>query len=57
MEGVWRQEVKGRRVQVTVEPFAGPLPAWARRAAEAEAERLAAFAGGQLELGWADAEG
>ena len=55
MEGVWRQEVKGRRVQVTVEPFAGPLPAWARRAAEAEAERLAAFAGGQLELGWADA--
>ncbi|HEX7148946.1 MAG TPA: crosslink repair DNA glycosylase YcaQ family protein, partial [Actinomycetota bacterium] len=57
MEGVWRHEVKGRRVQVTVEPFAGPLPAWARRAAEAEAERLAAFAGGQLELGWADAEG
>ena len=56
MEGVWRHEVKGRRVQVTVEPFAGPLPAWARRAAEAEAERLAAFAGGQLELGWADAE-
>jgi Winged helix DNA-binding domain len=55
MEGVWRQEVKGRRVQVTVEPFAGPLPAWARRAAEAEAERLAAFAGGQLELAWAGA--
>jgi Winged helix DNA-binding domain len=55
MEGVWRQETKGRRVQVTIEPFAGPLPAWARRAAEAEAERLAAFAGGQLELGWAGA--
>ena len=55
MEGVWRQETKGRRVQVTIEPFAGPLPAWARRAAEAEAERLAAFAGGQLELSWADA--
>ena len=43
MEGVWRQEVKGRRVLVTIEPFAGPPPAWARRAAEAEAERLAAF--------------
>ena len=55
MEGVWRQEVKGGRVQVTIEPFAGPPPAWARRAAEAEAERLAAFAGGQLELRWADA--
>jgi hypothetical protein len=55
MEGVWRQETKGRRVQVTIEPFAGQLPAWARRAAEAEAERLAAFAGGQLELRWAGA--
>lgn len=55
MEGVWRQEVKGRRVQVTIEPFAGPPAAWARRAAEAEAERLAASAGGQLELRWADA--
>jgi DNA glycosylase AlkZ-like len=55
MEGVWRQETKGRRVQVSIEPFAGPLPAWARRAAEAEAERLAAFAGGQLELRWAGA--
>jgi hypothetical protein len=55
MEGVWRQEVKGRRVQVTIEPFTGSLPARARRAAEAEAERLAAVAGGQLELAWADA--
>jgi len=54
MEGVWRHEVKGRRVQVVIEPFAGPPPAWARRAAEAEAERLAAIAGGQLELRWAD---
>ena len=33
----------------------GPPPAWARRAAEAEAERLAAFTGGELELRWADA--
>jgi hypothetical protein len=55
MDGTWRQERKGRRLLVTIEPFAGPLPAWARRAAEAEAGRLAAFAGGQLELSWADA--
>jgi hypothetical protein len=55
MEGVWRQEAKGRRVQVIIEPFAGPLPARVRRAAEAEAERLAVVAGGQLELRWADA--
>jgi Winged helix DNA-binding domain len=55
MEGIWGQEAKGRRVQVTIEPFAGPLPASVRRAAEAEAERLAGVAGGQLELRWADA--
>ena len=55
MEGVWRQEVTGRRVRVTVEPFTGSLPARARRDAEAEAERLAALAGGQLELTWAGA--
>jgi hypothetical protein len=30
-------------------------PGWVRRAAEAEAERLAAWAGGQLELRWAEA--
>jgi Winged helix DNA-binding domain len=55
MDGVWRQEARGRRLLVTIEPFAGPPPAWARRAAEAEAERLAAFGGGELELRWADA--
>jgi hypothetical protein len=55
MDGTWRQETRGRRVQVTIEPFTGPPPPWIRRAAEAEAERLAAFAGGELELRWADA--
>jgi hypothetical protein len=55
MDGVWRQETKGRRLQITIEPFAGPPPARVRRAAEAEAERLAAWSGGQLELRWADA--
>ena len=49
MEGVWRHEVKGRRVEVTIEPFA-KVPGWARRAAAEEAERLAAFLGGALEL-------
>ena len=55
MEGIWRQEAKGKRVQVTIEPFTGSLPARTRRAAETEAERLAAFAGGELELRWTDA--
>jgi hypothetical protein len=32
-----------------------PPPARARRAAEAEAERLAAFSGGELELSWVGA--
>jgi hypothetical protein len=54
MDGTWRQEAKGRRLLVTIEPFTGPPPAWARRATEAEAERLAAFTGGELELRWAD---
>jgi Winged helix DNA-binding domain len=54
MDGVWRQEAKGGRLRVTIEPFAGPPPARVRRAAEAEAERLAAWSGGQLELRWAD---
>jgi hypothetical protein len=38
MDGTWRQERKGRRLLVTIEPFAGPLPAWS---------------GGELELSWA----
>jgi hypothetical protein len=53
MDGTWRHERKGPRLLVTIEPFAGPLPAWARRAAAAEAERLAAWSGGELELSWA----
>jgi len=55
MDGTWRQEARGRRLLVTVEPFTGPPTARVRRAAAAEAERLAAFAGGELELRWADA--
>ena len=54
MDGIWRQESKGKRLLVTIEPLVEP-PAWARRAAEAEAERLAAWTGGQLELHWAEA--
>ena len=54
MDGVWRHEARGRAVEVRIEPFT-KVPAWARRAAEAEAERLAAFLGGELRLDWADA--
>ncbi len=49
--GVWRHERADDQLAVRVEPF-GELPAWARRAAEAEAERLAGFVGGALELIW-----
>ncbi|HEY3015335.1 MAG TPA: winged helix DNA-binding domain-containing protein [Nocardioides sp.] len=52
MDGVWSHERKGARLAVRIEPFVA-LPAWARRAAEAEAERLAGFLGGALELTWA----
>jgi hypothetical protein len=51
MQGVWRSERKGDRLIVAIEPFVD-LPAWARRAAGQEAERLAAFLGGTLDLRW-----
>jgi Winged helix DNA-binding domain len=54
MDGVWRQEAKGRRLRVTIEPFA-TLPGWARRAAEGEAERMAAWSGAELELAFTEA--
>jgi hypothetical protein len=52
MEGVWRHERKGGRLVVEIEPF-GKVPKWARAQADAEAERLAAFLGGELSVGWA----
>jgi hypothetical protein len=52
MDGVWRHERRGRRLEVTVEPFAGKPPGWARAQVEAEAERLATFLGGELKLRW-----
>jgi uncharacterized protein YcaQ len=51
MEGTWRHEIKGSRVEVVIEPFA-MVPVWARRAAGQEAERLAAFLGCTLSLEW-----
>lgn len=51
MEGTWGHELRGSRVEITVEPFV-KQPAWVRRAAGAEAERLAAFLGGKLKLEW-----
>ena len=47
MAGVWRHERKGRRLEVTVEPFRKVSRA-VRTAAEGEAERLAAYLGGDL---------
>jgi hypothetical protein len=49
---VWRHERSGRRLSVEIEPFAA-APAWVRRGAEAEAERLAGFVGGALSVSWA----
>lgn len=49
MDGVWRHEIKGSRIEVTIEPFV-KISKWARNAAEEEAERLASFFGGALEL-------
>jgi enamine deaminase RidA (YjgF/YER057c/UK114 family) len=49
MEGVWRHERRGDRLSVGIGPFARQ-PDWVRRAAEEEAERLARFVDGELEL-------
>lgn len=51
MEGTWRHQAKGRRVEVIIEPF-GAVPRWVRRGAAHEAERLAKFIGGELRLTW-----
>ncbi len=49
IEGVWSSEVKGRTVHVKVEPFVS-LPARRKPNLRAEAEKLAGFLGGRLEL-------
>jgi hypothetical protein len=49
IQGVWRHERKGRRVLVAVEPFKR-LTKQVRAEAEREAEALAAYLGGELEL-------
>jgi hypothetical protein len=51
--GVWRHERKGRRLEVTLGPFGRPEAAH-KRAAEAEAERMAGVLGGELSVTWAD---
>ncbi len=51
LEGIWRHERRGRRVVVAIEPFTDQ-PAWVRKGAEAEAQRLADFLGGDLDLVW-----
>jgi winged helix DNA-binding protein len=51
MQGVWRHEVKGSRVEVTIQSFLR-VPAWVRRGAEEEAERLATLLGCNLRLTW-----
>jgi hypothetical protein len=51
MAGVWSHERKGDRIAVEIEPF-GRLGRAERAAAEVEAEALARFLDGRLELRW-----
>lgn len=51
MQGVWRHEIKSSRIEIAIEPFV-QIPAWVRRAAAEEAERLAQFLGGSLRFSW-----
>jgi hypothetical protein len=49
--GTWTHEAKGGRVAVTIAPFAA-LDDALRAGAEAEAQRLAVYLGGELALHW-----
>ncbi len=51
IEGTWRYEIRGSRVEVVIEPFI-ETPVWVRRAAGQEAERLAVFLGCTLSSAW-----
>lgn len=51
MEGIWKYEPKGKRLLVEIEPFR-EQPDRVKPQVEAEAERLAAYLGGELELKW-----
>jgi hypothetical protein len=51
MDGTWRHGLKGNHIKVVIEPFV-KVPQWARRGADQEAERLAAFFGSTLQLKW-----
>jgi hypothetical protein len=46
IDGVWRFERKGRGVEIEIEPFGAKPAKHVRDAAEAEAERIAAWLGG-----------
>ncbi len=49
MSGTWKHERKGRTLSVEISPFE-KLPQWTRPHIAEEAERLAAFLGGDLKL-------
>ena len=51
MDGIWRFERKGTRIDIAIEPWVR-LSAAAKQAAEHEAERVAAFLGGTPALRW-----
>lgn len=53
MDGIWKHEVKGNAVQVSVEPFV-PFSAKTRKAVERDAERLSGYLGKTLRLDWTD---
>jgi hypothetical protein len=52
MDGIWRHERKGGRLEVTIEPFVDLAP-WARAAAEKEAADLGRFLRADAEVSWA----
>ena len=50
--GVWRHERRGRRLAVTIEPFAKRVPRRVRAGVEEEVVRLSSFLAAQAQLRW-----
>ena len=52
IEGVWRFERKGKRIEIEIEPFGSSPAKRVKAAAEAEAERVAEWLRGALAVRW-----
>jgi hypothetical protein len=53
MDGLWRHQRTGTRLEVTIEPFVEVAP-WARKGVEKEAADLGRYLGAEAEVTWTE---